>query len=153
MSIEFPSADAPGRLGKQQTPAGLECPRHFVEKPPGVGKLVNHGESEGEVHRFRPIAHTQGVFRRQARLDAFREVASGRHSLRRAMELLDLGRVGDYLALRLSDPTYLAGLALLPGVAAGVWLAGPLRRAIPAPRLRTFVLALSGASGLALILA
>ncbi|AHY47684.1 Hypothetical Protein RradSPS_2401 [Rubrobacter radiotolerans] len=53
-------------------------------------------------------------------LERTREVASGRHSLRRAMKLLDLGRVGDYLALRLSDPTYLAGLALLGDNLSGV---------------------------------
>ncbi|WP_119069828.1 class I SAM-dependent methyltransferase [Rubrobacter indicoceani] len=41
------------------------------------------------------------------------EVASGVGSLRRSMELLGFGRVGDYLIHRLSDPTYLAGLALL----------------------------------------
>ncbi len=34
-------------------------------------------------------------------------------SLRQAMDLLALGRVGDYFAHRWSDPTYLAGLALL----------------------------------------
>lgn len=60
---------------------------------------------------------------------------------------------GLWAAGRYGVAEVLAGLALLPGVAAGVWLAGPLRRAIPAPRLRAFVLALSGASGLALILA
>lgn len=54
-------------------------------------------------------------------LDATRELATGRdternagrHTLRRAMELLDFGRVGDYLIHRPSDPTYLAGLALV----------------------------------------
>ena len=34
-------------------------------------------------------------------------------SLRAAMDLLGFGRVGDYIAHRWSDPTYLAGLALL----------------------------------------
>jgi uncharacterized membrane protein YfcA len=60
---------------------------------------------------------------------------------------------GLWAAGRYGVAEVLAGLALLPGVLAGVWLAGPLRRAIPARALRRFVLALSGASGLALILA
>lgn len=60
---------------------------------------------------------------------------------------------GLWAAGRYGWAEFLAGLALLPGVMAGIWLAGPLRRVIPPPRLRVFVLALSAASGLALILA
>jgi uncharacterized membrane protein YfcA len=60
---------------------------------------------------------------------------------------------GLWAAGRYGGAEFLAGLALLPGVLAGVWLAGPLRRAIPTGALRTFVLGLSGVSGLALILA
>lgn len=60
---------------------------------------------------------------------------------------------GLWAAGRYGMAEFLAGLALLPGVAAGVWLAAPLRRVIPTGALRMFVLALSGASGLALILA
>ena len=38
---------------------------------------------------------------------------AGASSLREAMELLGMGRVGDYFAHRWSDPSYLAGLGLL----------------------------------------
>ena len=47
--------------------------------------------------------------------DALREVVRGRDriGLRDAMNALAFGRVGDYFAHRWSDPTYLAGLALI----------------------------------------
>ncbi len=47
--------------------------------------------------------------------DALRTLVAGRNrlSLRDAMGLLAFGRVGDYFAHRWSDPTFLAGLALL----------------------------------------
>jgi uncharacterized membrane protein YfcA len=60
---------------------------------------------------------------------------------------------GLWAAGRYGMTEVLAGIALLPGVLVGIWLAGPLRRAIPPGALRRFVLWLSGASGLALILA
>lgn len=53
-------------------------------------------------------------------LEKTSRVATGRYPLRRAMEMLGLGRVGDYLAYRASDPTYLSGLALIQDNLSGV---------------------------------
>ena len=100
MTVPVPVVD-----GIPYARAGRDALRHRV------ADLLADGDVDGA--RVALLADADDWWEAAAPPPAQLALVAGAATLREAMDLLGMGRVGDYFAYRWSDPTYLSGLALL----------------------------------------
>jgi len=100
-----PTAPVPVVDGIPYARAGRDALRHRV------AELLGEGDVDGA--RVALLADADDWWDAAPPPDEQLARVASAATLREAMDLLGMGRVGDYFAHRWSDPTYLAGLALL----------------------------------------
>ena len=100
-----PTAPVPVVDGIPYARAGRDALRHRV------AELLGEGDVDGA--RVALLADADDWWDAAPPPDEQLARVASATTLREAMDLLGMGRVGDYFAHRWSDPTYLAGLALL----------------------------------------